>query len=251
MIDPQRLKVVCRRMASAGVLAAALAVALPGGAAMAQSLTVLPVSIQMAPGQMSTELTVINMGDAETSVQVRSFAWNQTGGEDALASSTEVLASPPLTTIPPGTTQVVRLVLRQPPTGHEATYRILLDQVPPPAAPGTVRIALRLSIPVFAEPAGRVVPHVKFRVERSAGQAYLIALNDGGRHETFRDIKLTTNDGTALKTDDGSPYVLSGATRRWRIADAATVPASGGSLRLTARADSGVLAQPVSVVATP
>ncbi len=78
--------------------------------------------------------------------------------------------------------QVVRLVLRHAPEGKEGTYRIPLDQIPPVAAPGTVRIALRLSIPVFAEPSGRALPHVQYHVRTDAGQVYLIGTNDGDRH---------------------------------------------------------------------
>ncbi len=233
-------------------LAAALVVLLAGGAAKAQTLTVLPVSIQMAPGQTVTTMTVINQGDTTTAVQVRAFSWNQPNGTDEMASSDQVLASPPLTAIAPGTAQVVRLLLRQPPQGKEATYRLLLDQIPPPAEPGTVRVALRVSIPVFAEPATRALPHVKFHIESDAGQAYLVALNDGGRHETIRDIALTTSDGRKLKTQAGlSPYVLAGATRRWTIATQGSLPAPGGTLRLTARSENGAVDQPVSVSANP
>ncbi|UEP26127.1 fimbria/pilus periplasmic chaperone [Burkholderia ambifaria] len=225
---------------------------LSGGAVNAQSLTVLPVTIQMTQGRMATALTVINHGDSETGVQVRAFAWNQEGGRDQLVSSEEVLASPPLATIPPRATQIVRLVLRRPPQEHEATYRILLDQIPAPAAPGTVRIALRLSIPVFAEPTVRVAPHVQFRIERDAGQAWLVAFNGGGRHETIRDIALTTNDGSGLQTETNvSPYLLAGATRRWRIVSQARLPAQGGTVRLTALASTGIVDQPVPVVAGP
>jgi fimbrial chaperone protein len=142
-------------------------------------------------------------------------------------------------------------VLSKSPQGQEASYRILVDQIPPPAAPGTVRIALRLSIPIFAEPDSRAVSHVTFHVERDAGQAYLVAVNDGGRHETIRDIALTTGQGAKLKTDNQvSPYVLAGATRRWAIVEPGGLPAAGGSsLRMTARADSGALDQAVPVLA--
>ena len=67
-----------RCLAVAGMLSALLVAFISDGPARAQSLTVLPVSIQMAPGQMSSELMVINMGDTETSVQVRAFIWSQT-----------------------------------------------------------------------------------------------------------------------------------------------------------------------------
>jgi Pili and flagellar-assembly chaperone, PapD N-terminal domain len=95
-------------------------------------------------GPDGASLTVKNEADAETSLQVRAFAWSQsTLGDERLEPTTELMASPPICTITAGASQGVRLVW--PPQGGEASYRILLDQIPPPAAPGTVRIALRLS----------------------------------------------------------------------------------------------------------
>ncbi len=237
----------------AAVAAATLA-CLGASRAEAQGLTVLPVSIQMTAGQMATTLTVRNEGDAETSLQVRPFVWSQPPprGDDALEPTAELMASPPLATIAAGATQVVRLVLRRPAEGREASYRILLDQIPPPAAPGTVRVALRLSIPVFVEPAARTAPQLRWRIELSGGQLYLAAVNEGARHETARDIGLATSGGAALKVEANlSPYILPGATRRWRILASGMPPAPRTVLRLTATADGGAIDQPVAVVAGP
>ncbi len=220
-------------------------VLLSAGPGRGQALTVLPISIDMAPGQMAAALTVIDEGDKETSFQIRPFAWAQPGGADQLSPTDELLVSPPLGTIAAGARQVVRLVLRRPPTGKEATYRILLDQIPPAAAPGTVRIALRLSIPIFAEPASRVSAPLQWRIETSGGQAFLVAVNSGTRHETIRNVGLRSAAGAALQIEaNASPYVLAGATRRWRILTASPV---GGVVRLTATGDAGAIDQPVPV----
>ena len=236
----------------ATIVAVALAL-LAAGAAGAQGLTVLPVSIQMAAGQMAATLTVRNEGADEISLQVRPFIWSQTPprGDDELKPATELMASPPLATIAAGATQVVRLVLRRPAEGREASYRILLDQIPPPAVPGTVRVALRLSIPVFVEPAARTAPRLRWQIESSGGQLDLAAVNEGSRHEKVRDIALTGAQG-ALKVETNlPPYILPGATRRWRIPGLGPRPAPGTTLRLTANAEAGAIDQPVLVVASP
>lgn len=231
------------------VAAACLAAVASAGAAHAQALTVLPVSIQMEPGQLATSLTILNQGTVESSIQVRAFKWGQAAdGSDQLTSSDDVVASPPIGTLAPGATQVVRLILRQPVQGQEGSYRILVDQIPPPAQSGTVRIALRLSIPVFAEPATRANAHVVFRIERDAAGSSLVAVNDGGRHQTIRDVALTTTGGGALKiASNTSPYVLAGTTHRWRI----ETPVTGGTVDLVAHADTGTLDQPIAVTAAP
>ena len=233
------------RMLSVVAGGAALATALPVGA---QSLTVLPVSLQLAPGQTAASLTVINSGSAETSIQVRALAWTQNGGEDQLTPADVILASPPLATIPAGGTQVVRLVLRRPPVGKEETYRILLDQIPPAGSAGTVRLALRLSIPVFAEPKTRTASHMTFSSENSGGGTTLVALNDGNRHETLRDIAMKSDTGLILKTGNGaSPYVLAGSTRRWKVVTLADEATPAVPVRVTAHADLAVIDRPVTV----
>lgn len=234
------------------VLSAAAWLLLASAVAGAQALAVLPVNIFLAPGQSAASLTVTNKGTTETSIQIRPFVWDQAGGEDHLEATDGLVVSPPIATIAAGATQVVRLILRKPPQGQEATYRILIDQIPPPAEPGIVHVVLRLSIPIFAEPMTRAVAHVQFHLESDAGQLYLVGVNDGLRHEVIRDIELSTSDGAKYQTDRGvSPYILAGVTRRWRLVAPGPLPKPGDTLRLTAHADSGAIDQQVSLVPKP
>jgi fimbrial chaperone protein len=241
-----------RGMRSTSALIAGLGAFLASGIAGAQSLSVQPVNIEMGPGQRAAVLTVINHGARETSVQARVLVWRQAEGHEELTPSSDVAVSPPIATLAPGATQVVRVVLLKPPRESEGTYRILIDQIPPAAEPGTVRIALRQSIPVFAAPPTRVAPRLQFRVESDNGQAFLVVQNDGSSHARIRDIALTSSAGTALGTPaNGSPYLLAGTTNRWPIDARGYRLASGESLHLTATSDAGPLDQSVAVVTTP
>ena len=218
------------------------------GVARAEGLSVFPINIHLGPGQLATTLTVTNQDPGEMSIQVRAYTWTQPSG-DRLAATDAILASPPFISIPAGASQVVRLMLRRPPAGREATYRILLDQIPPPGAPGVVRIALRLSIPIFADPPTRIAPHVQWRIETAGGQAELVAINDGNQHQVVRDLALEAPGGAAPKLENALPYILAGATRRWRILAPGPVPAPGTTLRLTAHSDAGDIDQPIPVIA--
>lgn len=132
-------------------------------------------------------------------------------------------------------------------SAEESSYRLLLDQIPAAAAPGTVRVALRLSLPVFAQPAARTTPHLRFHIERNTDQIYLVAVNDGNRHEKLRDITLTAGNGTVLGVDKNlSPYILAGATQRWRIDSKSQF---NEALRLTAHAEAGQIADQLITVA--
>ena len=144
----------------------------------------------------------------------------------------------------------MRVLLKQPPADKEATYRILLDQLPPPASAGIVHVVFRLSIPIFSPPAKRADPHLQFHVEYKDGQVYLVATNEGLRHDVIRDIALWTAHGSKLTADaNESPYILAGATRRWHIAAAGSPPQPDETLKLTARADAGAIEQQVRVAA--
>jgi fimbrial chaperone protein len=236
------------------IVAAVCASFLLSPPAKAQGLTVYPVTIEMLPGEMATTITMTNMGNQIASFQIRPFAWSEgETGSEQLVPTDAFVASPPLGTMAPGSSQIVRLVFRQPALGREASYRILLDEIPPPAAPGTVNIALRLSIPIFVDPPTRIFPHLRWSVENVGGQSFLVAVNDGTRHQAVRDIRLTTAFGAALKVEaNGVPYILAGATRRWHITTPGALPAPGSVMHLSAHTGFvGTIDQMVPVSGSP
>ena len=214
-----------------------------------QALSVLPVNVHMGPGEQAATVTINNQGSAQTSVQIRAYKWNQDGDKDELTASNEVVVSPPIVTIGAGQSQVVRLILRQAPQDREATYRIVLDQIPPPAEPGVVHVVLRTSIPIFAQPKSRANSDLQFHVETKDGNTYLVGVNDGLRHESIRGIELKTSDGRELRAANGeSPYILAGSTRHWKIDSPDAVSVSNNTFQLTAHSDAGAIEEQVQGV---
>jgi fimbrial chaperone protein len=240
------------RLTAAARIAAAVAIFLAVRSAGGQSLSVLPVNVFLSAGQKTETLSVTNSGDRPTSIQVRAYDWSQKNDEDQLTASKVVAVSPPLVTIAPAATQVVRLILRQPPAGGEATYRIILDQIPGPHEPGVVQMVLRLSIPVFAAPATKATPKVQFHLEREGEKLFLVGVNSGQSHETFRDFALTANDGRKYSVKSMvSPYLLAGATRRWEVDMKGHTPQPAESLKLTAHGITGDIDEQIGVAVTP
>jgi fimbrial chaperone protein len=239
----------CRHSAASKSLAAVFFALLASPLVSGQALSVLPINVFFTPGQRATSVTVTNTGTTETAIQIRAYAWSQKDGEDQLTATDLVVLSPPLAKIAPGASQVIRLILRQLPEYGEATYRILIDQIPPPSEAGVVHVVLRFSIPIFAQPPIRSFSDVQFHLERDAGQIYLGAVNSGNLHDTIRDIELSTSDGHKLKPESGgSPYLLPGARRRWRIAAQDSLPSQSETLQLTAHLIAGAIDQQVRFV---
>lgn len=202
---------------------------------LAQSLEVAPVSVRLDAGAMATTLNVTNRAASTSTIQVRGFSWDQPGGTDRLVPTDALMVSPPIVAVEPGISQVIRVVLRQPPSDVEQSYRLFIDQVPRSSGPGGIQIALRLSIPVFVEPLRRVTSALQWRLDRF-GSA-LVATNNGEGHARVQNLTLSLPTGIKLHVAPNlTPYVLPGSNLRWRILERidANLP-----IRLTGTTDEG------------
>ncbi len=218
-----------------------------GGPVCAQSLQVSPVLIDLQPGQRTATLLVTNKGDQSAILQLRPFHWAQEGNVDKLTPTQDVAVSPPIGTIGPNDTQTFRVVLRRPPANGEEGYRLLLDQLPPPGAPGVVTVALRFSIPLFAKPANIAAGQVNWQISLNGGKAELVGTNVGQRHVRVINATLTLAGGEKLAVAAGQgPYVLPGQRRSWPITGAAQLR-PGATCRLTAFSDAGPVDATVDV----
>ncbi len=221
-----------------GVAVAVLACACLMHGARAQALLVTPVSLALQPGQMTAVIYVTNKGAEPQTIQSRPFTWDQAGGTDSLKPTNLLAVSPPMTDIDAGATQVFRIVLRQPAAAVETSYRLLLDELPAPGAAGTIRVALRLSIPVFALPAAAAQAAMRWRIVLDGGSATLSGENQGTAHVRILNPVLTLESGARLTVPGRPTYVLAGASRSWPIEGGRTLHA-GSVVRLTAGSDQG------------
>lgn len=220
--------------------------------ALAASLQVSPVSVDLtAPGQTST-VNLRNEGDRPVNVQVRVFSWTQVNGEDKLTPSRDVVASPPAATLQPGTTYTIRIARIAPPLkSGEETYRLLVDQLPevnirrPSSA---VDLAIRYSIPVFfAERAAGA--ELKWNISREGKTLIAEATNVGNRHAKIAGLAVASKAGTVSFGEGLNGYVLPGSTRRWTVSAGAQRIQPGASVNVTAKGDDYAVNQ--TVVVTP
>ena len=136
-----------RRFASAALLAAVAPVAMAGG-----HLQVGSTRVELPAGARATRLVLRNSGDAPVGAQVRVYDWSQPEGEDRLDETHAIALSPPIVRIAPGEEQVVRIVRQGPaPTGRDATYRVVAEEVPltPQDANVAVGFRMRFVLPLF------------------------------------------------------------------------------------------------------
>lgn len=211
-------------------------------AATAGSFAVSPVRATLSAGQPVGSLTVRNTGAEPTVVQLEVVSWSQQDGKDVYDPTREILATPPIFTVPPGGSQVVRVGLRRAPDPkREITYRLFLQEVPPPPKPGFqgLQVALRVGVPVFVLPSVPVKPVLRWQLSRTPqGKLQVSLSNSGNAHIQVANIKLMPASGDPFPTQQIGAYVLPGQSRGWLL-EAAPAPPPGATLRLSAQTDAG------------
>jgi fimbrial chaperone protein len=221
-------------------LLTAAAIAAP---ASASTFNISPIRAELAAGHRTEALTITNAEDNPVVVQIRVVRWSQTNGIEDLVDTRELLATPPVLQIPANSQQIIRVALRRDPDpAQELTYRVIFEEVPQ-AAPKDftgLRVALRLSIPIFVAPA-----HGKANADLAwasrwlpNGQLELAATNNGSGHLQITDFEAQFPGSLMPLRGVTSKYVLPGSRISWTL----TPPADAirqGAIPIRGHSDQG------------
>ena len=195
-----------------------LAAAVP---AAAGNFSVAPVRIELQGAQRTAVITVHNNDSAPLLIQVTTLAWSQPGGEEQYEPTRELLATPPIFTLPAQGEQIVRVALRREPDAtHELDYRLLLAEVPQSADKDFtgLRVALHLSLPVFIKASAPTSAVLSWRGQWQAdGTLAVSATNDGQAHLQVSDFNLSFAGTDQTAHAAVTRYVLPGSTIRWQV----------------------------------
>jgi len=212
------------------------------GLAQAGSFSVNPVRVTLSASQTVAAVTVRNEGTEPTVVQLETSSWSQSDGQNVLVPSTEILATPPILTIAPGTSRIIRVGLRRAPDAQrELTYRLFLREVPPPTPLAqALRVALLISMPIFVDPPHKPAPEIHWRAVRTKdGQIRVHARNSGTAHVQLGQLDVAlAADGKIVATQSMSEYVLPDNDRAWTVV-AKSAPPAGTLLRISSQTDTG------------
>ena len=232
------------------LLYAAAATAVAGGGAGGSVLGVSPVGIERAGKERTAVLTLRNGGSEPLNVQLRVFRWTQVDGEDVLVRTSDIVASPPAAVILPGQRNVVRVVRQDtdPPAEAEA-YRLIVDEVPDPEAvkAGTIKMALRQSVPVFFLPGKNVQANLSWQISWSNGQGTLRVTNSGQRPVRLSGVSLTKGEAEIWNKQGLLGYVLGGSTKTWQMAGLANPGPGPVTINATTRQGSVTAQAPVGI----
>jgi fimbrial chaperone protein len=214
--------------------------------ASAGNIDVNPMRLTLSDSNQMGTITVRNKGSNPVPMQLEILNWLQNEGNDVLTATREILANPPIFTIPAGGSQVIRLGLRRASDAQrELTYRIILQELPLPVKSDTsgAQMLMRISMPVFVLPEVVAKPVLSWQADHtSKGDLKISAFNSGNAHIRISNFKLSLpGSSEILATHNAGNYILAGQNKEWILsanADYASPPA-GDTLQLLAQTDAG------------
>jgi len=184
--------------------------------AVAGSLQVDPVVLELARGNRAAALTLRNRDSAPSTVRVEVYRWSQRDGVDVYEPAGDMIASPALATIPSGASQLVRVGPRTSPAVD--SYRVIVREDPSARGPGTgVKVVLRLDLPLFI--GGD--PHARAELTWTAhlaadGDLIVEGTNSGARQGRILGISVN-GLGREIVSSPRAGTILAHSTRRWSL----------------------------------
>ncbi len=214
------------------------------------SFNVSPLRIVLSGKTSSALLEVTNESPEPVRLQLSVSAWDQKPtGELLLAATDDIILFPPLLTIEPGEKRKIRLGAVTPRGLAEKTYRVILEELPPPksseADAGVIRVLTRMTIPVFLEPSRKDVSGDIAALTVRNGTASFELRNTGNTHFSVHHIQLVAMDKAGqpiAKHDMEGWYVLAGGMRRYEVRLSPESCRKVKTLMVEAQSDVGPLA---------
>jgi fimbrial chaperone protein len=211
-------------------------------ACQAGSIQLTPVRVNLSNAAKVAVLTAHNTGSEESVMQVTLNKWTLEGQTYAYQQSQELVVTPVTFRLAAGAQQIVRIGLTDnAPAEREGAYRLLVEEVPPPASTtvtGT-RMVIRHDLPVFVTPLQASKAALDVSVQCNAKGAALKLTNIGNVHMQLRSVAVinpTAND--VLWHAENFDYLLPDAQRSWELA-LKSLPATAKNVLVTTLTDQG------------
>ncbi|WP_294902021.1 fimbrial biogenesis chaperone [Tatumella sp. UBA2305] len=188
----------------------------------AASLQVFPVNINFSAGENVKAIYVNNTGSDPISAQVRVFRWTQQNKDDVLTETQDLVVSPPMTAIPPGKQQLLRVILPAPAGPNEQSYKLVVDELPgtmDKQGEHAVRFLLRYTLPVFINTPKTAIDmkDFTFHLDSHSVPTRLWIENNGPQHLKLSNVILSSGQHQVTISRGLMGYVLAHSTRSWSL----------------------------------
>ena len=195
-----------------------LGLVLLGLAQLVPAQTISPVLLNFSPSKHVVTVNLSNPSEQTMTFQTQVLQWHQEGGVDVYEDSPDLLIVPAIAQVAAGANQIFRVMVRRPlPTGAEAAYRVVIEDVGTSAAPPDgVGLVIHLShrLPVFVHGASNGPPQVQLGACPAPAPAACLRLTNAG--EQFVQVRqLSWSSGDWHQEQSLNTRVLAGAWWQW------------------------------------
>jgi fimbrial chaperone protein len=213
--------------------------------AQASTLSISPVIVTLDEKTQTAALTLKNESSESRVIQTELLRWTQKNGEDIHAPSRDILVNPPIATLRPGQTQIIRIGLnRKVDNNQELAYRLYVSEVPPPPKEGFtgLRIALRLGLAVFVSPRAELTEKLEWKAVRNPKGTLQLTLRNNGNQRvrlTALEVRDPGNNQQLAELRQSQFTLLAGQARQVSL----SLPTSwqGRQLSLVAATEKGMV----------
>ena len=191
--------------------------------ATAGLVRIAPVRVDLDEAARTGVVEISNPGDTPIGIEVKALRWRQgADGADVYEPTTDVLAFPPIFTIEPGASQLVRIGRMTPPSpDREQAYRVYFTELPVAAEDADaaigVKMRMRIGVPVFSAPLSPGEPELRIVDTRYHEDGITVSIyNSGNAHVRVSDIyasELIDAERAASRQ-----YILAGSVRDFDVA---------------------------------
>jgi fimbrial chaperone protein len=185
-------------------------------------LAISPLRIEIDDAARGATVMLTNTSTRPLPVQSRLFAWSQAGGEDVYEASSDLTISPSIASIPPGETQIVRVLRSGAASPGEKRYRLVVDQLPDPSAAlaGAAEARIRFTVPMFLDRTKTAPAQFNWQI----GPGGIELTNTGGATARVMQLDVKTANGTSVPAGRNSlRYVLGNSTIAWPVENACSL----------------------------
>lgn len=191
-------------------------------ASYAASLQVYPVNINFSAGENVKAVYVKNTGTEPISAQIRVYGWTQKNQTDVYAETHNLVVSPPITAIPGGQQQLIRLIMPVPPSDQtEQAYKLVVDELPgaEQSTSRAVRFLLRYNLPVFINTPKNPVDfsEIIFHLDKTSVPARLWIENKSNKHLKLSNVVLSSGTHKSTLFNGLLGYVLANSSNSWPL----------------------------------
>lgn len=222
------------------VAVAVLCVAAPA-TSMAGLFSISPIRLDL-DRQNKTDSITIGNNEAERKIEMQAklFEWTQDAdGNDVYVESSNLVYFPRIFAVDKQDQRVVRVGLKVPAAAMEQSYRLFVEELPPPRDAlrkgAQVQFVLRFGVPIFVRPDTEQLGGVIEGLEGAATAATVVIRNTGNQNFQIQSLSVKSQAGYEKQIVGG--YVLAGATKRISAPLPADLCRTLGSLQVVMKTD--------------